>query len=240
MAWIGPTIGAVGGLVGGLIDQSGAHSANRATLQAAREQIAFQERMSNTAVQRRVQDLIKAGLNPMLAYKGEASTPTGAAPTFENENAGLGRGVASAAASAMAIKQIQAQNRLTDAQARKTEVEAAIAAEDLPYSAMNSKWKSEMLREDFDRLAHQVHLLELEEKKQEVELKEYQPLVIEYQRLLNQAERLGLSEKEATADFYDTIGSGSKWIELVKKLLPSGMEGMLPRGKVKPVLPGRR
>ncbi|WNK14016.1 MAG: DNA pilot protein [Microvirus sp.] len=123
------TIGAAAGeTAGGIISSLiGAHS--------AQQQMQFQERMSNTAEQRRVVDLKAAGLNPALAVTGmgAASTPVGTQFTPDNPVRGLANTFIS--------------SRLAGATEKKTanDITTGVTQQNLNSAAAAEAWSRERL-----------------------------------------------------------------------------------------------
>jgi hypothetical protein len=146
----------LGALVGGALGFIGqertnqankdiASAANAASAEQAAQQMAFQERMRATQYQAAVEDMKKAGLNPMLAYtQGGAGTPSGA--MGQVSTAKLGNSVNSAIQGYQAISMNEADIDLkkatttgTTATTLKTEADTIKTAAEIGYILENTK-----------------------------------------------------------------------------------------------------
>ena len=145
---------AIGPLIGGVFSAAGQERANRQNIALMREQMAFQERMSNTAVQRRFADLEAAGVNPILAGKFDATTPAGALATVGNVGAA---GVTGAVAGVQTARELQTMQHQVDLAKARSELVQNTAnvtriAGDMAAFLRDFDWKSmgDRLRQDIN------------------------------------------------------------------------------------------
>lgn len=206
--------------------------ANKQNIALTREQMAWEERMSNTSWQRGKADMLAAGFNPMLAFsQGGANTPTTSAARVEPEDA-LGRGVATAgdkAMQALTMQNMQLQNQIL-VEKREQEIvhthnlqgkypvgggpDSLLTVEIQRARDEANKVRSEASRANTEATIKAIEQKLLEETfganvqsaKARAELLDKEVTGAD---LKNQLMALDIPEKQALAKWFETVGAGS-------------------------------
>jgi len=207
-----PFIAAAAGL-GVVTSAFGQYQANKGNLAIAREQMAFQERMSSTSVQRRVVDLRAAGINPILAGDLSASSPGGASARMENVAGGASEAVGSVQESVLRRKQVD----LLQQQINKTRQEAGSARAARNVAELDSSMAQYRYGWYFNADGRpKGALLDLLRS-------EHGAKLASSARNISEAElaKFSIPERKALAELFSRMGAGGKGIQAFGPILLS-------------------
>lgn len=229
---LAPIIAGAAGIIGGV-------SANESAKALSREQMRFQERMSNTSYQRAVKDMRLAGINPMLAYmQGGASTPGGAMADVHDV-------VSPAVSSAMharrlseEVKVMRRQESMMDSQQELNNT----LREKASREGKLVEFQQDKLLQDTE-FGKKVYEMTLREMEQNVRESESRAALNDVRAIL---ERFGIpSARNAAAVENSKLGATMKWIDRVTQSLPGVAPIRIPgtgsgRGAAGPVIINNR
>lgn len=205
LAALAPFAPAIGSALGSVI---GGHSAES----AAKDQQKWSERMSNTAHQREVKDLLAAGLNPMLSFKGSGA-PMPASPDVAQARTrgmeAMGGLLGQVVTTALQNENIRARTDL--ARVQEQQVGSSIKLTEAQISKVQEEYSN--LKLQGKQIIEGIHKTYWEglSMKQQVELREkLNPLITQAQELSNRLAAAGVPSAEADARMWERLDEYGK------------------------------
>ncbi|QXP08558.1 MAG: DNA pilot protein [Arizlama microvirus] len=234
--WFGmPQLGAAAGsLIDGLRSENAQDSLNAQTMAEAQKTRDFQERMRSTQYQTAVDDLQKAGLNPMLAYsQGGAGTPSGATSGPLQNKVATGAATARESANTMnTLQQTQtnaAQLDLLKAQTSKTQSEtlsnaAATAIQAQELAARTAEADTATTTASLNRAAYQADLQKRQVAAQQAAQtynreSETFNANVQKQKAESTLTQMEIPRAQSEAKFWNDSGTLNPWLRQIMMML---------------------
>lgn len=238
----GALIGGASQLLGGILGQSSArkaqHQQNLWNLALYREAREWDKGLADTEVQRRVNDLKNAGLNPMLAA-GDGASSGSPAPIPMSAQGGIegakmkAQGVANAVNSGLSAvaQKVQIQQAMKNVELTEANTDQVKAqTRNTLFSADQIKAQTEKTKEEIFRTRQEIANLiqawrigDVDERLRRLsaaQQEELNPLVLKAQALAVKARELQIPGLENLAEFEKTLGGDVKpWVQFIRALI---------------------
>lgn len=121
---IGSILGGIGSIIGSIGGIVGTNKTNKTNKRLAENQMQFEERMSNTALQRGMKDAKAAGINPMYVFGNGYSASTPAGTTAQQLNEGeQWANISNAMTAFQNLMNLKKEGKLIESQQNKTDAE---------------------------------------------------------------------------------------------------------------------